>query len=398
MNTNRPANLRSKDLLDLAGVFLKLGTTAFGGPAAHVGLMEQEFVRKRGWLSHAEFLDLLGTVNLIPGPNSTEMAILIGYRRQGWAGLLLGGICFILPAMLIVGCLAWAYCRYGTLPQIAGVLYGIKPVIIAIIAQALWNLHRTAMKTKLLAGVGIAAATLSACGYNALLVLLLAGAVMAVIPAVQHRPKGFLPALLPFPGSGNPRLSLLGTVGLVGTAAATPFSLGALFLIFLKTGAVLFGSGYVLLAFLRGDLVEHRHWLTENQLLDAVAVGQFTPGPVFTTATFIGYLLGGTWGAVVATVGIFLPAFILVAISGPLIPRLRASPTAGAFLDGVNAAAFALMGVVTWQLGLAALVDWRTWILAGIATGLLLRYKINSAWLVLSGAGFGWLLAMFSGN
>jgi chromate transporter len=389
MNNDRPAKITTHDLLDLAGVFLKLGTTAFGGPAAHVALMEQEFVRKRGWLSHAEFLDLLGIVNLIPGPNSTEMAILIGYRRQGWAGLLLGGICFILPAMLIVSCLAWAYCRFGALPQIVGVLYGVKPVIIAIIAQALWNLRRAAIKTKLLALVGVAAAALSTCGFNVLLVLLLAGVFMAALQTVRHRSKGTLPTLLPFLGFGKPELSLLGTVAVVGTVAAAPFGLMKLFLIFLKTGAVLFGSGYVLLAFLRGDFVEHRHWLTENQLLDAVAVGQFTPGPVFTTATFIGYLLGGPWGALVATVGIFLPAFILVAISGPLIPRLRASPVAGAFLDGVNVASLALMALVTCQLGMAALVDWPAWLLAGITALLLLRYRINSAWLVLSGAAIG---------
>jgi len=284
----------------VALLFLKLGTITFGGPAAHIAMMEDEVVRRRRWLSTEEFLDLLGATNLIPGPNSTEMAIHVGHRQAGWKGLLVAGCCFIMPAALIVTAFAWAYTRYRSVPEVTGVLYGVKPVIIAVVLQALWALGRTAL--------------------------------------------------------------------------------------------VLYGSGYVLLAFLRADLVERWHWLSEAQLLDAIAVGQVTPGPVFTTATFIGYLLGGPVGAFAATVGIFLPAFFFVGVSGPLIPRIRRSPTASAFLDGVNAASLALMAVVTYRLGRAAVVGPATVALALVSTALLLRFRINSAWLVLGGAGAGLLL------
>jgi len=350
---------RRTTLGELAWLFLKLGTIAFGGPAAHIGMMEDEVVRRRQWLSHEEFLDLLGATNLIPGPNSTEMAIHVGHKRAGWAGLIVAGSCFILPAFLIVMACAWAYVRYGKLPAAEGLLYGVKPVIIAVVVQALWGLGRKAIKNWWLAVLGVAAVTLSFAGVNELLVLFGIG----VLP-------------------------MLGRVG-KKTLAVEPFSLLALLLFFLKVGSVLFGSGYVLLAFLRADLVERWHWLTEGQLLDAIAVGQVTPGPVFTTATFIGYILAGKTGAVVATVGIFLPAFVFVAISGPLVPRLRRSPVAGAFLDGVNVASLALMAVVTWQLGRAALVDPVTIGLAVVAAFLLLRYRLNSAWLVLGGAIVG---------
>jgi chromate transporter len=343
-------------LLDLTKLFLKLGTTAFGGPAAHIAMFEDEVVRRRGWLTRAEFLDLLGATNLIPGPNSTEMAIHIGHRRAGWLGLIVAGSCFILPAALIVGVLAWVYVRFGQLPAAEGLLYGIKPVIIAIIVQALWRLGRTAVKNWPLGLLGVTAIALNFLGLNELIVLFGIG----VLPVVTRLRKPVL--------------------------AVEPFSLGLLLLFFLKVGAVLFGSGYVLLAFLRADLVERWAWLTESQLLDAIAVGQVTPGPVFTTATFVGYLLAGPTGAVVATVGIFLPAFVFVAISGPLVPRLRRSPVAGAFLDGVNVASLALMAAVTYRLGRAALVDSVTIGLAVVAAVLLLRYRVNSAWLVLGGA------------
>jgi chromate transporter len=350
---------RTKQLTELARVFLQLGSTAFGGPAAHIAMFEDEVVRRRGWLTREEFLDLLGATNLIPGPNSTELAIHVGYRRAGWAGLIVAGVCFILPAFLIVTACAWAYVKFGKLPQIEGLLYGVKPVIIAVIVQALWRLGRTAVKNSWLAILGAAAAAFSFLGVNELLVLFGIG-VLPVLGRVQRR-----------------------------TLAVEPFSLWLMLLFFLKVGAVLFGSGYVLLAFLRADLVERWQWLTESQLLDAIAVGQVTPGPLFTTATFIGYLLAGTTGAVLATVGIFLPAFVFVAISGPLVPRLRASPVAGAFLDGVNVAALALMGVVTVRLSVAALVDPLTIVLAVVAAFLLLRYRVNSVWLVLGGAVIG---------
>ena len=384
---------KTKELQALAGLFLKLGTISFGGPAAHTALMEEEVVRRRKWLTPAEFLDLVGATNLIPGPNSTELAIHIGHRRAGWPGLVVAGACFILPAMLIVSVIAWAYVRFGTLPEASALLYGVKPVIIAIVLQALWNLGKSAVKTKLLAAAGIVAAAASFLGGNELLVLFGCGfALLAIRAADKKKPVavgGFAPLFANLPGTSTAATAT--TAVATSIAVAAPFSLNLMFFFFLKVGAVLFGSGYVLLAFLRADLVERWHWLTESQLLDAIAVGQFTPGPVFTTATFIGYLLSGPAGALVATVGIFLPAFIFVALSAPLIPRLRASPLAGAFLDGVNVASLALMAVVTWQLGSAALTDGLTIALAVIAATLLIRWRLNSAWLVLGGATIGLL-------
>jgi len=358
-------------LTELARLFLKLGTIGFGGPAAHIAMMEDEVVRRRGWLTREQFLDYLGATNLIPGPNSTELAIHIGHARAGWPGLVVAGICFILPAALIVTAVAWAYVRFGTLPAIEGVFYGVKPVVIAVVVQALLGLGKAALKSPTLMALGLAAVIAAATGVHELVVLFAGGAAMALLSRATGGTTSALVAL------GSP---------LVLTGAVAPFSLGTLFGVFLKTGAVLFGSGYVLLAFLRADLVERLGWLTEQQLLDAVAIGQVTPGPVFTTATFVGYVLGGGPGAAVATVGIFLPAFFFVALSGPLVPRLRRSPTAGAVLDGVNAASLALMAVVTWQLARAALVDPATILLAGASAVLLLRYRVSSAWLVLSGA------------
>lgn len=375
-------------LWDLARLFLKLGTIAFGGPAAHIAMMEDEVVRRRRWLTREKFLDLLGATNLIPGPNSTEMAIHIGYYRAGWAGLIVAGLCFILPAALIVTVFAWVYVRYGSIPEVKGVLYGIKPVIIAIVLQALWSLGRAAIKTKFLALIGIAGVVLTFLGFHELLVLLGGGLIVVAVRLIGRAIKGQQSVLSLI--SASPLIVFLqsGTT----SAATASFSLVLLFLFFLKVGAVLYGSGYVLLAFIRADLVERWHWLTESQLLDAIAVGQFTPGPVFTTATFIGYILGGAKGAAVATVGIFLPAFVFVAASGPLVPRIRQSPTAGAFLDGVNAAALALMVVVTYQLGRAAIVDITTIALAVISAITLFRFRLNSAWLVLGGGIAGWLL------
>lgn len=366
-------------LRDLAQLFLRLGTTAFGGPAAHIAMMQDEVVERRKWMTRDEFLDLLGAANLIPGPNSTELAIHVGHRQRGWPGLLVAGVCFILPAMVIVTLVAWAYVRYGSLPQVSGILYGVKPVIIAIVLQALWSLGRTAIKTKLLAIVFVVGAVLTVLGVHELIVLFGGGVVIAGLALVGQRAK-------------LRSLSFVTLALLVAETGSTAFGMWWLFLFFLKVGAVLYGSGYVLLAFIRADLVERWHWLTESQLLDAIAVGQVTPGPVFTTATFIGYVLGGFKGAVVATVGIFLPAFVFVALSGPLVPRLRRSPTAGAFLDGVNAAALSLMLIVTYQLARASLVDLTTVLLAIASALILWRFKVNSAWLVLGGAIVGWLL------
>jgi chromate transporter len=339
-------------------------------------MMEEEVVRRRRWLSREAFLDYLGATNLIPGPNSTELAIHIGHARAGWPGLLLAGTCFILPAAVVVTAIAWVYVRFGTLPAAAGVLYGVKPVVIAVIVQALWGLGRTALKTRGLVALGVVATAAAAGGVHELAILALAGATMAVGRGVLQVDRA-APALVGMAGAAG------------GVAAATPFGLWPLFAVFLKIGAVLFGSGYVLLAFLRADLVERLGWLTEHQLLDAVAVGQITPGPVFTTATFVGFLLGGTPGAAVATLGIFLPAFVFVALSGPLVPRLRRSPTAGAVLDGVNVASLALMAVVTWELARAALLDPLTVGMAAASLLLLVHLRINSAWLVLGGAVIG---------
>ncbi len=377
-------------LRELAAFFLRLGTTAFGGPAAHVAMMEDELVRRRGWLSREKFLDLLGASNLIPGPSSSELAIHIGYLRAGWAGLLVAGSCFILPAALMVAALAWAYVRFGRLPASAAILYGIKPAVIAIVLQALWRLGRTAVKNRLLAGIALVSLALSAAALHPLYVLLIAGAVMVLVDSIRRsrrpaRPLGQA-VLLPVLPSASTTAAAAG-----GAATVAVFSLSSLFLLFLKIGAIVFGSGYVLLAFLRADLVAHRGWLTDAQLVDAVAIGQVTPGPVFTTATFIGYLLGRGRGAVLATVAIFLPAFILVAASGPLVSRLRNSKTAGAFLDGVNVGALALMAVVTWQLAQASIVDLETGILLVIFFLAVVRLRLNPTWVMAGGALAGLL-------
>jgi chromate transporter len=377
-------------LKQLAWVFLKLGAVAFGGPAAHIAMMEDEVVRRRRWLPRDEFLDLLGATNLIPGPNSTELAIHIGRRKAGWTGLLVAGSCFILPAAFIVTAFAWAYVRYGSLPQTNAVLYGVKPVIIAIVLQALWGLGTAALKTRSLALVGAAGTVLGFLGVHELAIIFGGGIVVgfARLLVKWRRRSGHhcLSIIQVAP------LSLLAQMTPTAGAAASSFGLWPLFLFFLKVGSALFGSGYVLLAFLRADLVERRHWLTEGQLLDAIAVGQVTPGPVFTTATFIGYVLGGYSGATVATAGIFLPAFFFVAVSGPLTTRIRRSEAAGAFLDGVNVASLSLMAVVTWQLSRAALGDWPTVALLVASLVLLMRYHLNSAWLVFGGAITGLLL------
>jgi chromate transporter len=392
MTENSPPTARRHRLIELATLFLRLGATAFGGPAAHIAMFEDEVVRRRQWLARDEFLDLLGATNLIPGPNSTELAIHIGRQRAGWPGLLVAGSCFILPAALIVTVIAWAYVQFGRLPNAGALLYGVKPVIIAVVLQALWGLGRTAVKTKVLAIAGVVAVALSFIGINELVVLFGTGLVFAVVKSWQPQKPPDYPVPLPVLAPALPLAAVAATAA--GTTA--PFGLWPMFWFFVKTGSVLFGSGYVLLAFLRADLVDRWHWLTESQLLDAIAVGQFTPGPVFTTATFVGYLLAGLPGASLATVGIFLPAFFFVAISGPLVPRIRKSAVAGAFLDGVNVASLALMAVVTWHLGRVALTDWLTVALATASGGLLFRYRVNSAWLVLGGAVIG-LLAKLAG-
>lgn len=371
---------------EIAAVFLRLGTTAFGGPAAHVAMMRDEVVRRRGWLTDPELLDLLSAANLIPGPNSTELAIHVGWARRRWSGLAVAGLSFILPAALITAALAWAYVRFGALPEAGRLLWGVKPVILAVVVQAIVGLAPHAARTVPLRLLGILAAAAAALGAHELVVLLGAGLLVAVVRAVRSRraaPTASLPALAPL---------LPAAAGAAGLSAIGAVTLPAIFWLFCRTGAVLFGSGYVLVAFLRTDLVERLGWLSEAQLLDAVAAGQVTPGPVFTTATFVGWLLAGPAGAAAATAGIFLPAFVFVALSAPFVSKLRASRTAGAFLDGVNVASVALMAVVTARLAPAALVDLRAALLGLLAAILLVRYRTGSVVLVLGGAAAGLII------
>lgn len=371
---------------DVALVFLKLGATGFGGPAAHIALMEEELVRRRRWLSAAEFTELLAAAQLMPGPNSTELAIHLGFARAGWAGLVVAGVCFIAPAALLVSALAWAYVRWGALPAATSLLAGVEPVVVAVVAHAVWSLARTAVATRALRAIAGVALALALYGVDELLVLVAAGVAAVLLRPRAHgaaagaeRVAGAL--LL----TGPPAASVAGAAA----AAATPGALFALFALFLKIGAVLYGSGYVLVAFLRAELVAGRGWLTEAQLLDAVAAGQMTPGPLFTTATFVGYLLAGGAGAALATLGIFLPAFLFVAVSGPLVPRLRASPAARAFLRGVAAASLALMAAATLVIARGALVDVATVLLAAVALLLMVRFRVGAGWLLLGGAAAG---------
>jgi len=373
----------SPRLREVAQVFLKLGTLAFGGPAAHIGMMRDEVVRRRQWLSDQEFLDLLGAANLIPGPNSTEMTILLGARRAGWRGLIVGGVSFIVPAMLIVVVFGWVYVNYGALPQMEWLLYGVKPVMVAIIAQAVWELGRRAVQGPLTLSVGLIALVLYALG-AAEIPLLFAGGVLVML--IQNRSR-----IRWRSGAAAISLGVGGSLNPIAQATATPFSYTQLFLSFFKIGAVLYGSGYVLIAFMQGEFVQRLGWLTNQQLLDAIVVGQITPGPLFTSATFTGFILGGVPGAIIATIGIFLPAFILVAIVRPFIPRLRQSPWLGALLDGVNVVSLALIVGVTVGLARVSLIDPLTIAMAVLSLVILLRLKLNSTWLVLGGALIGLL-------
>ena len=367
----------------LATLFLRLGVTAFGGPAAHIAMMRDEVVERRKWLSDVEFLDLLAATHLIPGPNSTEMAIHLGFKRGRLLGLLVAGSCFILPACVIVGTIAWGYARFGNTPQVSWLMYGIGPVIIAIVVQAIWKLGRSAITNPFHAALGIAAAALSLAGVDELL-LLAAGGLAALAPRLIGRAS--LTALLVGLGS------MLVPLHAAAAPSVVPVTLTRLTLFFLKVGSVLFGSGYVLLAFLRADLTQRWGWLTDQQLLDAITVGQVTPGPVFTTATFIGYLLGGWAGAVLATIGIFAPGFVFVALTQPLIPRLRASTIASGVLDGIVVVSLGLMVAVTYHLGLSAIVDVPTAVLAAVAAALFVIWQPNSTWLLIGGAVVGWFL------
>ncbi|GIW88992.1 MAG: chromate transporter [Isosphaeraceae bacterium] len=360
---------------ELLRVFLRLGLVSFGGPAAHLALMEEELVRRRRWLTHERFMDLVSAANLVPGPNSTEVAIHVGWLRGGWPGLVVAGCAFILPAAVLVSVLAVVYVRYGSVPAARGMLGGIEPVVVAIVAHAAWKLARAAIRSPSQAAVAVLTIVAVLGGAGPLSVLIAAG-LLGMMLRGRARPTTLVPLLVAPPGLAAP---------------AAGIGLMPLFLVFVKIGSLIYGSGYVLLAFLRSELVEARGWLDSTQLIDAVAVGQLTPGPLFTTATFIGYLLAGLPGAVVATVGIFLPAFVFVAVSGPLVPRLRRSASASAFLDGVNAASWALIVVVVGELGREAIVDLPTLVLTlGTAVGLVTT-RINSAWWIAAGALLGWL-------
>ena len=392
-------------LRELAALFLKLGTISFGGPAAHIALMETEVVRKRQWMTRQQFLDLLGAANLIPGPTSTEMAINVGFVCAGWAGLCVAGASFILPAAVITGAFAWAYVRFGALTQAASSLAGIKAAAIAVIAIAIWRLGKTAVKGVGLAALGGLSLAAFFLGVNPIAILL-GGGLLGMLARQAANLRGAAGVLVSSLLSRRPfsvsvargpwflGLPLLGAVAVGSVAAARP-SVYQIGLFFLKVGAVLYGGGYVLLAFLEQGLVQQHAWLTHQQLLDAVAIGQFTPGPVLSTATFIGYILGGVPGAAVATVTIFLPSFFYVALLAPLLFRLRQSAWMAAFLDSVNVCAVALMGGVTFRLAADALRGWPSWVIALVALLLLLRWKMNPAWIVLGGGIVGLLLAAF---
>jgi chromate transporter len=368
---------------EIFSFFLRLGVTAFGGPAAHIGLMQREAVERRGWLSRERFLDLVGACNLLPGPSSTQVAMALGYSRAGWMGLLIAGVCFILPASLATLALAWAYVRFGSLPQAQGLLYGAKPVMVAIILQAVWNLGRMAFRRWQLAVAGLACFGAVLAGAPGIWVLLASGGLAMLTSWQRSRPRS------------GAALGLAAVPFTAGGGAAVSIGILPLFLVFLKLGVVVFGSGYVLVAFLKAELVDRLHWVTQPQLLDAITAGQLTPGLVFATATFLGYLLRGWLGAAAATAAIFLPSFLMAGLVGALAGRIRNSPLAAAFLDGVNAAAVALMAAVAIFLGRTALVDGFAWALGLISAVLLLRFKINATWLILGGAAAGIVLRAF---
>jgi len=406
------------DLRDLGKLFFKLGVIGFGGPAAHIAMMEDEVVERRRWLSRQGFLDMVGATNLIPGPNSTEMAIHIGYSRGGFAGLLIAGTAFIVPAVAITTVLAWLYVRYGHMPQADPILYGIRPVVVAIIFAALWKLSGKALKSKLLMAIAVMVAAAAFFGSNEILALLTGGAIAIILTppgnsAVSAAPTdgspddgGAGPAAAVGGDSdddeGRPGIGVGGAMVVLGNlGAAAPLtalaqvagvSLLQLFIYFLTIGSVLYGSGYVLFAFLEGGLVNDLGWLTQQQLIDAVAIGQFTPGPVLSTATFVGYVVAGPAGAALATLGIFLPSFVFVSLLARLLPWMRSSTWLRAFLDGLNASAVALMTVVTLRLAMAAFVDWETILLGLAAAVAAVFFRVNAALLVVVGAIAGWLL------
>jgi len=386
-----PASLTPKQpyLKEVALLFLRIGATAFGGPAAYIAIMQRETVRRRHWVEDQQFLDMLGATNLIPGPNATEMAMYLGLVRAGWAGYVTSGLLLILPGTLLTLALAWVYVTYGSLPQVGWVLYGIKPVVIGIVLQALWDLGRKGVKSLLTGVVGAAALALYLLNINEIALLFAGAAVVLAVRGGWRLLKRGGAAVLALPALGTP-LSLLPA----GAAVFTPLGL---FLSMLKIGAVLYGSGYVLFAFFNSEFVLRLGWLTHQQLLDAIAAGQITPGPVASSATFVGYLLGGWPSALLATLAFFLPSFFLTALVTRVLPFLRKKWWSQAFLDGVNVAALGLMAGATWELGRAAIIDWYTVVLAVAAVILVFRFKVNSSWLILSGAALGVVYKLLTG-
>jgi chromate transporter len=376
----------SDKLREIGLLFFKLGCIAFGGPAAHIAMMEEETVTRRGWLTRQHFLDLVGATNLIPGPNSTEMTMHIGYEHGGQRGLFLAGAAFILPAATITLALAWLYTTYGSLPQVQPLLWGIKPAVLAIILSAVYKLGRKAVKSWQLAGLGALVLAAVLLGVDEVLALL-AGGVLGVLVWRLARAWRGTPLLLLWPG-----LASLAPAGQAQVGQANiNVSLLELALFFLKVGATLYGSGYVLVAYLQGGLVDQLGWLTQAQLLDAIAIGQFTPGPVLTTATFVGYVVAGVPGGIVATTAIFLPSFLFVLILNPLIPKMRRSKWLSAFLDAINVSAVALMAAVLLLLGQATLTSWPAALIALLAGAAVFRFKLSSFWLILGGAGLGYM-------
>ncbi len=375
---------------EVALLFLRLGTISFGGPAAHIAMMEDEVVRRRKWITHEYFLDLLGATNMIPGPNSTEMGIHIGYIRAGWKGLVIAGVCFILPAVTISMVFAHLYVLYGSFPQFSNFVLGIRSAVIAIILAALIRLGKPQIKNRFILIVSAVVCTLNYFKVDAI-VLLAAAGVFGFLWRNRNRLKNHplpillamaLPAVLVSVSSKAPEL-----------VAKAP-TLSGLGLFFLKIGSILYGSGYVLAAFLQGGLVDARHWLTQTQLLDAIAVGQFTPGPVLSTATFIGYLILGFPGAAVSTVGIFLPSFIFVLAIRPFVPKLRKSALTAGFLDGVNAASLGLMLAVCLTLGVSTLVNPASWTIFIVAAVVIVVWNLHAAWIVVGAAVFGWFCSL----
>jgi chromate transporter len=401
MNKN---NNDRKNLAELAKLFLKLGIIAFGGPAAHIAMMEDEVVTKRKWMTHQHFLDLIGATNLIPGPNSTEMAIHTGFHKAGVIGLIIAGSCFIFPAVILTGVLAYFYVLYGSLPEAKPFLYGIKPAVIIIILNAVYKLGTKAIwatpakdtseadywKRWKLISIAVMVAAINFAGVNEIFSIL-AGGIFGALFIFLTMKKNRINLLLPLP-----ILSFFTLANLFQSTEKNEINLTKLFLVFLKIGSVLFGSGYVLIAYLNGEMVQGLNWLTKQQLLDAIAIGQFTPGPVLSTATFIGFQLAGIPGAILATLGIFLPSFIFVLIVNPVVPKLRNSKIFSVFLDAVNVSALAIMFVVTVKLGMEVLITWQPVLIALLSAAAFLYFrKINSAYIVLGGAILGYLLNLF---